>query len=268
MNVDLLQRLMQSWGMMAERRFERSLRDGYVEIVLGLRDAHQALGGPPRTDPAPEHDEEQPGFSLEHDVTLEARVGAAWASTTQLHVDFEAYRCRVLDASSGGFRLEWRGNNRVKLKIGNLIAVRETGERAEASGWSLGLIRWMRAKHGDTVEFGIQSCASAAEPVLMRVCSAEGRCGDFVEGFLVPEAPELSRAAALIAPGFLEHLFRPKILISRRGREETCRLTRMLESTGVAALFEYVVEKRSGPVSTPGGTPAQDAGFDGLWENI
>ena len=184
MNIALLQRLMQSWGMMAERRFDRFPRDGYAEMVLGLGGAHRALGGPPRADPVLESDEEdQPRPSLEHDVTLDAHLGAVWASTTRVQPDFESYRCRILDASPGGFRLEWHGDNRVKLKIGNLIAVRQTGEQGGAPGWSLGLIRWMRVAAGDAVELGVQSCAGAAEPVLMRVCSAEGRCGDFVEGF-------------------------------------------------------------------------------------
>jgi hypothetical protein len=266
MSVDLLKRLMQSWGMMAERRFARTPGDGQAEVVLGISGAYRALGGLSQPDTASETDTHRQRPRLGHDdVTLEGHTSALWASTSPPRMELDAYTCHILDLSRGGYRLEWRGNDRVKLKIGNLIAIRSKGEQAISGGWALGLIRWLRSTNAEVLEFGVQLLASSAEPVLLRVCAADGRCGDFVEGFLVAAASELDQPAALLAPGFLEHLFKPAVVVSHGGQQETCRLTRVLESTGTAALFEYVVEKR-GPASTPPREPGQTPGFDAIWD--
>jgi len=272
MSGELLHQLMSSWGMMTERQFERAPRQARAEVALGVAGAHRALGGPPRRDTYQDDEDEEedekrararPRLQETHDVTLEGNAGSHWATSTLTQRELATFSCRVLDQSAGGFRLEWRGDNRVRLKIGNLIAVRVTEDGSPTSSdWSLGLIRWMRAKSADILEFGVQSLAATAEPVLLRVSGAEGRCGDFVEAFLVPAVHTWKRSESLLVPGFLEHFFRPKVIVSRLGRETGYRLTRLIESTGVVALFEYVADQGSVPEPAEAGGP----GLERVWD--
>jgi hypothetical protein len=106
----------------------------------------------------------------------------------------------------------------------------------------------------------------AYKQVLLRVCGTEGRCGDFVEAFLVLEVEAWKRPACLLVPGFLEHFFRPKVVVSRQGRETGYCLTRLIETTGVVALLEYVVDQLASQGAATEGREDREPGFENVWD--
>ncbi len=259
LSADLLARLMRSWGIMTERGSERQRQDGEIEIVLGFAAAHHALtalGSSPRT--------VKGEIPNRVELTIEDSTAAPWAVPTDNDSErIESYLCSVLDETPAGLRLQWYGDSRLKLTVGNLIALRRPDADSQSS-WTLGVVRWMRSEQADSVQFGIQLLSGKPEPIAIQPRVAGRSSGRPVDGFrLIPEDQDIQ--PCLVAPGFLEHFDHPEVLLISQGTEQAFKLTRLIESTGVLAQFELEVMTVPAPQSVPE-TVDQETSFENLSE--
>jgi hypothetical protein len=263
MTADLLRRLMRSWGMMTERRFERRRQEHHVEVVLGLSEVHRALH-------AADRDTEEGGGgggSGMLEVTLEGDSGAQWAVAAPAERTPQSHLCTVRDETPAGLRLQWHGDEQVQISVGDLIAVRRASPDGQGDDWSVGSIRWMRHKRADILQFGVQLLGSAAAAVTIRPCSEDGACGRPVKGLALPAVEEPSVPATLVAPGFLEHFQQSEVMVVRDDVEQLCRLTGLVESTGGFARFEYEPVTEARP-HAPEDDLEGDTDFTKLWDHL
>jgi len=222
--ADLLRRVMRAWGMLTERSFEREQGVSHAEVVLGLAAVHRVLSttGRPRSSAPGGVSAGPPG---------DATSGHALPPDSQI--------CVIRDESRGGFRLQWRGDDQVKVTVGGLIAVRRADREHTPSQWRVGTVRWMRQKRSDLLQFGVQLLAVEAEPVTIQPCPARGICARPVSGLRLAPSKDLGRAPMLLGPGFLEYFEGPEVVVIGSDYKQRYRLSALVESTGSFARFQY-----------------------------
>jgi hypothetical protein len=244
MTADLLRRLMRSWGMMTERRFERRRQEGHVEVVLGLSAVHRALKT--EAGAGPESGGGDEGEAM-FEVTLEGDSSAHWAAGPGLEDEPDSHICTVRDQAPGGLRLQWHGDEQARVSVGDLIALRQPDPEVAGGQWVVASIRWMRHKRSDLLQFGVQVLAPAATAVTIKPCSADRICARPVKGLELAPVDDPGIPRTLVTPGFLEHFPQPEVLVIRGDSEQLCRISRLVEGTGVFARFEYepVAETRA-----------------------
>jgi hypothetical protein len=265
MTADLLRRLMRSWGMMTERKFERHRKEAHVEVVIGLSAVHRVLRAPAGSD---EPSGVASGDAGMLEVTLEGDSGAYWASAPSGPDDaVESHLCTVRDETPAGLRLQWHGDDQVRLAVGDLIAVRRADPPGGGGHWAVGSVRWMRHKRADLLQFGVELLAPRAQPVTIKPCSADRVCAKPVKGLELAPQEESGIAATLVTPGFLEHFQQPDVMVIRGDSEQLCSLSRLVESTGVFARFEYEAVAETQPHAAEDDLEG-DTDFTKLWEHL
>jgi len=131
-----------------------------------------------------------------------ARTGQRSPTPTAID-DKGLYLCEVMDESAGGSRLKWRNINKGKIRVGELIALRQTRAPGEIPG--IAAIRWLKNTSKHTVEFGIQLISPDALPISVRLYNANDQESehDYLKGLYIPEFKAIRQPASLILPAFL-----------------------------------------------------------------
>jgi len=262
LSTDLLERLMHSWGIMTERSTDRIRQEGQMEVVLGFTATHRALTAPNR------QSDDLGAAAHELELTLEDDSGAHWAAAAHHHQyrdhQTESFLCVIRDETPGGLRLQWHGDSRLKLSVGNLIGLRAPSPPEGDREWTLGVVRWLRATQTDAIQFGVQRLPGRPEPVQVQPLVAGQGSGRPVQGFRLLEPPASENPSSLLAPGFLEHFDdHPEVLILSRDTEQELKLTRLIESTGILARFEYEPITEPAPRASPASLE-QETSFENL----
>lgn len=137
------------------------------------------------------------------------------------------------DRSQGGYCLNWQQDVPKSLKSGELIALRE----GDATGWTLGMIRWVRQSRGAS-SFGVELLSSLASPFGASLIHKSGDNADYMRVFFLPEQKSMRKKACLLTPSvpFQEG---QKVRLNRRGEEKTVQLTRKTMDTGSISQFEF-----------------------------
>jgi hypothetical protein len=259
----LLRRAMQSWGMMLQREHARVENAGgyQVEVALGLSAIHHFLRGEEPAQDAPETETE------ETELSVDTHMPFPWAAADLHKIRHESVLCRVGDEGAGGYRLLWPEASPVKAQVGTLLAIRR-GEDADDAAWSVGVVRWMRAADETSLEVGVQMLAESAEAIWVRVCNAQGQCGERLASLLLP-AEAAPRPEIIVGPVFLDNF--GTALLVRGGQERMVQFTRVVENTGSFAQFEFEpadVEAGEAERRAEADEPESERDFDSVWSSI
>ena len=218
---DLLHSLATAWGLLAKRRYSRAHPETTgVAISLGLSAIHPLID---QLDSMP--------------AMQSARVGQRSSPPTVID-DKDSYLCEVIDESAGGSRLKWRNKNKGKIRIGELIALRQI--RATGAMPGIAAIRWLKNTSKNTVEFGIQLISPDAIPITVRLYNANDQESghDYLKGLYIPEFKAIRQPASLILPAFL---YRVDDVISLvMDHQEHClQLVKAIETTQGFSRFYF-----------------------------
>jgi hypothetical protein len=183
---DLLHSLATAWGPTAKRRYSRTHPETTgIAISLGLSTIHLLI------------DMLDPMSTMQS-----ARTGQRSPTPTAID-DKGLYLCEVMDESAGGSRLKWRNINKGEIRVGELIALRQTRAPGEIPG--IAAIRWLKNTSKHTVEFGIQLISPDALPISVRLYNANDQESehDYLKGLYIPKFKAIRQPASLILPAFL-----------------------------------------------------------------
>lgn len=173
----LCAKLIKQWGAGPQRAFRRHTPpEKTVMAVAGLASIHHLLnpGPPPPTEDGP---------------------------PTAMPVPPVPVRWNVLNDSAAGLALTGTPEMPVTLRVGDPIALEET----PGSDWSLGVVRWLRMRDGQQVEFGIERLSPRVEAVWVR--PLRGHRATMAEtGLFVPGVAALKQADRLMLPRHLYQL--------------------------------------------------------------
>jgi hypothetical protein len=260
-SAELKKRLMLAWGMGFKRHSDRAHEPGQAQVAIGLNSVFVLIGG------MGESDITDVGVGIKElsELTLEERpqlqgnglISSEWAilnemgPSTEVQVETEraetasqrlkkisqirVEHCDIQDKSEHGFHLTWSGTQRINPWVGEFIGITEHADLEDGAGWRMGVIRWLRDIGENQLEFGIEVVAEHAEPVMLWYVPQGSGIREEWCSLLVPD---LSGSRALVAPTFFPHE-QDQIFLVRDVREESIRLTSMVEYTGYFSIFRY-----------------------------
>lgn len=291
LSAALTDHLIHAWNILAQRSFERSTSAGTLKVTIGLSNIHFHVAG---STPFPifldqansiNHGRDTGKIFQKRGVQLKTEketeddpwgdafnVGASPLAGKQLPTlnielnirqqqqEYQGkhpiYDVPLLDASAGGYCLEWREAIPGQLKAGELLGLREEGRQK----WALGVVRWVQRTR-DSTQIGVQVLAPHAIPIGIAVVQKTGGFSEYLRALELPALKAVNQPATLLtnAISFREY---DKVQVyyagDRAQTEPTRQLTQKLFSTGAFCQFSF----REAAGTKP--TAADD--FDAVWK--
>jgi len=195
-DLDLIERLTQTWTGNAARGHARLPAGHRLDCVIGLHSVHHVLCG-----------------NLDFDAFLRSIRGvaislresdriAAWTASGE-SARIIRNDVRVLDQSLSGYRLQWEKTDGLRVKVGELMALAPPAEDGEAQDWMVGTIRWLRLMENGAMETGVALLSRRALPVGLRTFDANHVPRAPMRGLLLESLAGDADTRTILAP----HLF-------------------------------------------------------------
>lgn len=298
MSASLVMHLRQAWGSLAERSFRRIGQDGHLELCMGLATVHyyladeqsfhhfmqtghpQTLGLSGESNNLFLNQHKKNGASAGDDPWSRAyEAGAAIqgdfidfsgikSSLLQQDDDsstpFDSHRVMKLNASPGGYCLNWPGDTPLQLRAGELIALRDGHPE-----WAVGVIRWVRQLTAGGAEFGVEVMAPRAQPCGARPIRKTGEDANFLRALMLPALQAVGQPITLLLPtvGFQVG---QKVELAQNGERSRLLLTRQLSGTASynLYLFRDAAPETAASSEKLEKTDDNRGQFDSIWSNL
>ena len=258
--LEILQRMLRSWGLVPRRQYSRIQRSGPVFVCAGIPALHFfASGQKPFSPPvAGSHkDTSDDKFILpahiQEDITSEVRaddedfialdepvaVGpmpqADIKVSPALHGEaFRVDRWQIKDSAPKGLQLARQGSSHTYVRVGDVVGIQQMDEIGR---WSAGVVRWMKSPQADNLEMGIELLAAGAKPVA--VAPVRGAAtGEYQAALLLPAIEALRRPATLLLS---RGVFAPGSNLLMAEEEKGTRTVRLLQRLEYTSVFELIV---------------------------
>ena len=259
--LDMLQRMMRSWGQLPRRQYSRIQRSGPAFVCAGIPALHFfASGQKPFAPPvgAVNHEAADDRIILpshiEEEISREARAeeedfielnepvmagpmppAEPREITVSSAEGFCVDRWQIKDAAPKGLQLMRFGSSHTYVRVGDVVGIQQMDEIGR---WSAGVVRWMKSPETNSLEMGIELLASGVKPVAIAPIRGAGT-SDYQPALFLPAIEALRRPATLLLP---RGVFAPgSNLLLAEGTEEThtVRLLQRLEYTNVFELLVF-----------------------------
>ncbi|MGM0594647.1 MAG: hypothetical protein ACQETD_08930 [Pseudomonadota bacterium] len=277
--TELLERLIQTWGVAPKRHYSRSDSHSNIEVVVGTAMLHRALAhelGDPSLRGKSAHfegrdvvsytqpTEEDPWDVLTvHEDEDEQSEASTEEQATQAEMPPapEVHVWQVSNESAGGYRLALDSSQQAKVQVGELLGLRSPKEGAT---WEVGVVRWMRQGSDSSLEVGVQALAPHARPVMVRNKQAGGNAGGLQYALLLPEISAIKQPATLLTPVML---FNPgdKLNVYHSGKEKQITLDKQVQNSGS---FVQFLLKRDGAQPKEVVPQTDSASMDSVFDDI
>ena len=175
----------------------------------------------------------------------------------------EKTTCEKINASPGGYCLQWQGDTPAQLRTGEILGVRELGQNE----WAIGVVRWVKQLASQGAQFGVELLAPRATAVGARAVRKTGDAGNFMRALMLPALNAIGQPATLLVPsvGFQSG---GKVELAAGGHMERIVLNRKVNSTAGFGQYEF----RAGPGGTGPGAREDDReggeDFDSIWSSL
>lgn len=247
--ADLLRRMGRLWGLSIRRQSNRSPKDGEVSVCVGINAGHFFVSGHrPFTPPLIPEDEIPVADAYIDMAVLAGENGDGEGAqqieeapapfeleTWQARDEYQVYQWQTKDESAGGLALERKGDFAVRMRVGDLLAIRHQG----LDVWRVGVVRWLRSPESDALELGVQLLAPSVRAVAVRrVPSAMDKRPRYMQALLLPANKALQHPATVIVPRGL-YLAGRELWLADDGAEPVrVRLLQLVDRTGT---YEQIV---------------------------
>lgn len=105
----------------------------------------------------------------------------------------------VTNESPDGYSLMHMSGSTSHLRVGDIVAIQPTGERAERiPNWHVGIVRWAISENPEHIEIGMQQLAPHA--IAAEVIRPQELESGNLSALILPEMPPLRNSPALVAP--------------------------------------------------------------------
>lgn len=186
------------------------------------------------------------------------------AELNKAEVQLEKFTCEKINASPGGYCIQWQGKTPQQLRTGEILGVRELGQNE----WAIGVVRWVKQLSGQGAQFGVELLAPRATPVGARSVRKTGEASSFMRALLLPALHAIGQPATLLVPsvGFQSGL---KVDMAVGGQMDRVVLVKKVNSTAGFGQYEF----RGGPdpaQGMDGPEDGKDSGedFDSIWSSL
>ncbi|MDF1782456.1 MAG: hypothetical protein P1U67_14280 [Alcanivoracaceae bacterium] len=149
-------------------------------------------------------------------------------------ISSEHFTCQKINASPGGYCLEWVGAAPASLRTGEMLGVRELGQNE----WAIGVVRWVKQLATQGAQFGVELLAPRALPCGVRVLRKTGDAGSFMRALLLPALNAIGQPATLLVPSVGFH-GGAKIELVASGDNSKVILNRKVNGTASFGQYEY-----------------------------
>ncbi len=186
----------------------------------------------------------------------------AWASSAHC-LEAKTFTCKTINESAGGYCIQWSGPNAPKLKIGEVVGIQSASNQNQ---FGVGISRWIKNSPGQGLLLGMEVIAASCLAVDLHPAANHAAPENKKKGLLIPASSESKQHTSLIVPTLL---FKPNdiLTITDGTRKEQIRLTKLLESTGAFAHFEF--DSLNGKKHMVAEDDAvQKENFDNIWSHI
>ncbi len=266
LSEDIYKRLFVSWSTVPQRFFSRNERSQRLKVFFGLNSVYRALSagaddgadGPLAANPemaiVPDDLLRSPGEYVfeEHDQDIWSLVyprdpsrAAVWGGERHDHgAPPASHDCGTVNESAGGLCLTFDRRSTLRTRVGDLVGMRTPGREAAIE---IGVVRWLKEISPTQLECGIQMLAPSATAALAIAHDAtdaeEPACS-----LLMAQVPALRQPSTLVT-SVMPFRTGSAVRLEIPGHSLDIRLTRLLESTGLFAQFQF------GPLRDGGTTP-------------
>jgi hypothetical protein len=258
--LEILQRMLRSWGLAPRRQYSRIQRSGPVFVCASIPALHFfAAGQKPFSPPAAEPDKGKTDdrfilpAHIQEDITSEVRaddedfialdqpVDVGPMPQTDLkespapHGDaFRVDRWQIKDSAPKGLQLVRQGSSHTYVRVGDVVGIQQMDEIGR---WSAGVVRWMKSPQANVLEMGIELLAAGAKPVA--VAPVRGASvGEYQAALLLPAIEALRRPATLLLS---RGVFAPGNNLIMAEEEKGARTVRLLQRLEHTSVFELIV---------------------------
>ncbi len=292
----LLSRLLQAWGGGAKRTSKRLRVSGQVVVVCGLDGLYSLLGGEtllsanvdkPELDTDTTFNEEilDPNAPLTYDrdasiegLDLSFGNEGVEEDEDELETTLESERpadndeqcstiltevCAILDQSMNGYHLNYSGEGRNFIRVGDVLGINNATGGPSDSGWGFGIVRWINAAQSQQVAFGVELMGGEFVPVIVRCQRSGGGTVDSHPGFL--QHLEDGVVHLIASPLHVEAA--DSIILIEDGVEHSIIVGDQLEVTDTFAQYRF---SRVDETVAENKSDSDDkwSEFDSVWESL
>lgn len=176
---------------------------------------------------------------------------------------YPIYPVQMINASPGGYCMEWSAEFPTSARTGDIVGIREGGR----SEWVIAVIRWISTLRDAKSLIGVELLSPKAMPYGAKIQQKRGIEATLRRILLLPEIKLVGQPHTLITPraGFKE---RQKVTLIREGEEFFVQLLRQISATGNFSQFDFRYIKHLEQVVAEDKTSPLDSAFDSLWSSI
>lgn len=173
---------------------------------------------------------------------------------------YETFSCKTFNESAGGYCINWQGINAPKIRIGEIVGIQSA---IKSGQFGIGISRWMKNSSNQGLQVGLEMISPSSTAVQVHI-EDKSNLSSPQKGLMLPELAASGRPASLIVPTLPFKVGNTLRIIDGDNKQEI-RLTRLLESTGAFAQFQFTYQGKDHEGKHNDGT---DEDFDNIWSAI
>ncbi|MDH5191544.1 MAG: hypothetical protein OEW89_09880 [Gammaproteobacteria bacterium] len=139
--------------------------------------------------------------------------------------------------SSGGLSLYCNYGQSTQVNVGELVALKPI-KMTDEGEWEIGLIRWLRIQHQNSVHVGIRMISDDAAPVATKGLKGVGAGSEYYRSLLLPNLDPREHPTTLITPAAVYDVD-STIVINLENNLIYAKLTRLVQSTKSFSQFQF-----------------------------
>ena len=177
---------------------------------------------------------------------------------------YPVHPAHAVNASPGGYCLEWEGELPKGIRSGQLACVREDGSR----DWVIAVIRWISQIKDAQALIGVELLSPRAMPYGATVQHKTGDETEPMRVLLLPEIKLVGQPHTLITPrsGFKE---KQKVTLWREGEKFLVQLLRLVAATSTYNQFDFrYIRQLEDTVEPKASRSLSESGFNSMWDKI
>ena len=177
---------------------------------------------------------------------------------------YPIHPAHAVNASPGGYCVEWEGKLPKGIRSGDLACVREDGSR----DWVIAVIRWISQIKDAEALMGVELLSPRAMPYGATVQQKTGDEAEPMRVLLLPEIKLVGQPHTLVTPrsGFKE---KQKITLWREGEKFLVQLLRLVAATSTYNQFDFrYIKQLEDTVEPKTSRSLSESGFNSMWDKI
>lgn len=211
--IELLTYLIKNWGIAPKRIFNRSLKNGDIDLVYGIADILRIA------------DEAQ--------MASEGKIQQSASEISRLQTSLTTTsRWKILNISATGTSLRRHHTAEKNIRVGGVVGIKAKEEH----NWSIGIVRWANCGTRDRLDIGIQLIGPQAQGMIANINDSNR---DEL-ALLLPEISIMRQAATIVAP---KGTFTParQLTLSYKNKTQQILLTKLVERTHYIERIQFSI---------------------------